>query len=121
MLWGSGLNLEPRNLSQRPTLTQLGGSRVVVRGVPLRAPFKGIYRDVIRVSGLGPTWRFMRSYKWIYQYLGFRVSRVSILLTSCNPILNRGLITRTYNPIMITHEPASKPRIPSSRPEPRIP
>ena len=27
-------------------------------------PFKGIYRDSTRVEGLGPTWRFMSSYKW---------------------------------------------------------
>ena len=29
----------------------------------LKGPFKGIYRDSIRVKGLGPTWRFMGSYK----------------------------------------------------------
>ena len=29
--------------------------------------FKGISGDSTRVQGLGPTWRFMGSYKWGYK------------------------------------------------------
>ena len=32
-----------------------------------KGPFKGIYRDSIRVKALKPTWRFMSSYKWGYK------------------------------------------------------
>ena len=57
-----------------------------------KGPFEGIYRDSIRVLGLGCTWRFM----------GIVISGVLIRITMViTPI--RGLI-----PPFITHEPPSK-------------
>ena len=39
-----------------------------------KGPFKEIYRDSIRVWGLGTIWWFMDSYKWSYKSPNMGVS-----------------------------------------------
>ena len=62
----------------------------------LKGPFKGIYRDSIRVEGLGP----LRG-SWVV--ISRVIGRVTILITQI-----RGLIT----PLITTHEPPSSDQPP---------